>query len=146
MNRLGEARLLSSGKSFVEQNLLDDSRSWGSRLCGFACREAVTPRREFDVLNQIVDGHRELVKEAELVAGDMEDTALLERIFSAHTIEAVMHFAAYCYVGESVTDPAKYYQNNVASTLNLLKVMNRFGVKKFIFSAAISAAPHTSHK
>ena len=87
------------------------------------------------VLDNLVYGHRELVKEAELVAGDMEDTALLEKIFSAHTIEAVMHFAAYCYVGESVTDPAKYYQNNVASTLNLLKVMNRFGVKKFIFSS-----------
>jgi UDP-glucose 4-epimerase len=87
------------------------------------------------VLDNLVYGHRESVKEAELIVGDMEDTPLLEKIFSAHPVEAVMHFAAYCYVGESVTDPAKYYQNNVASTLNLLKAMNRFRVKKFIFSS-----------
>lgn len=87
------------------------------------------------VLDNLVYGHRELVRGIELIEGDLEDGNLLERVFAEHPIEAVMHFAAYCYVGESVTDPAKYYQNNLASTLNLLKKMLKANVRKLIFSS-----------
>jgi UDP-glucose 4-epimerase len=87
------------------------------------------------VLDNLVHGHRELVLGIKLIEGDLEDTRLLERVFAEYPIEAVMHFAAYCYVGESVIDPSKYYQNNVASTLNLLKTMIKANVRKFIFSS-----------
>jgi UDP-glucose 4-epimerase len=56
-------------------------------------------------------------------------------VFASRPIEAVMHFAAYAYVGESVTDPAKYYNNNLAGSLSLLEAMRKAGVNKFIFSS-----------
>jgi len=56
-------------------------------------------------------------------------------VFRSYPIKAVMHFAAYSLVGESVVDPLKYYENNVAATLTLLKVMMKFNVKNFIFSS-----------
>ncbi len=100
-----------------------------------AVRQLVRENIPVLVMDNLVYGHRELVRGVDLIEGDLQDLALLERIFSEHSIEAVMHFAAYCYVGESVTDPAKYYQNNVASTLNLLKAMLKYRVRKFIFSS-----------
>ena len=75
------------------------------------------------VLDNLVYGHDEFVNGADLIVGDSGNAELLERIFSQNEIEAVMHFAAYAYVGESVTDPAKYYQNNLVSTFSLLKAM-----------------------
>ena len=87
------------------------------------------------VLDNLVHGHRELVPGTNLIEGDLKDTSLLESVFSECPIEAVMHFAAYCYVGESFIDPSKYYQNNVASTLNLLNTMIKANVRKFIFSS-----------
>jgi UDP-glucose 4-epimerase len=93
---------------------------------------------EVIVLDNLSNGHRELVEEVlqvKLIVGDMSDRTLLENIFSTHKIEAVMHFAAYIAVGESVTDPAKYYQNNVAGTLTLLEAMLAASVNKFIFSS-----------
>src|SRR5918998_6853517 len=93
---------------------------------------------EVIVLDNLSNGHRELVEEVlqvKLIVGDMSDRALLDNIFSTHNIEAVMHFAAYIAVGESVTDPAKYYQNNVAGTLTLLEAMVAANVKKFVFSS-----------
>ncbi len=85
--------------------------------------------------DNLVYGHRDAVKWGAFEEGDMADENRLRELFTAHEIEAVMHFAAYAYVGESVTDPEKYYFNNVAATLNLLKVMREFGVNKFIFSS-----------
>lgn len=61
---------------------------------------------------------------------------MLRHVFSEYQIAAVMHFAAFCYVGESVTEPAKYYRNNVADTLNLLGAMVEGNVNKFIFSSS----------
>jgi UDP-glucose 4-epimerase len=87
-------------------------------------------------VDNLVHGHEEMVKWGELIKGDLADTALLKRIFGEHEIKAVMHFAAYAYVGESVTDPAKYYMNNVTNTVNLLNVMLEHGVDKFIFSSS----------
>ncbi|MEC4892848.1 MAG: UDP-glucose 4-epimerase GalE [Oscillatoria sp. PMC 1051.18] len=90
------------------------------------------------VLDNLVYGHRELVEEVlkvELVVGDTCDRAFLDNLFATHNIAAVMHFAAYTYVGESVTDPAKYYHNNVVGTLTLLSAMVAANVKKFVFSS-----------
>jgi UDP-glucose-4-epimerase GalE len=66
----------------------------------------------------------------------MGDLDLLRKIFSDHSVAAVMHFAAFCYVGESVTEPAKYYHNNVANTIALLEFMVKKGVSNFIFSSS----------
>lgn len=93
---------------------------------------------EVIVLDNLSYGHRELVEEVlqvKLIVGDTNDRALLDKIFSTHDIAAVMHFAAFIAVGESVTDPAKYYRNNVTGTLTLLEAMNDASIKKFIFSS-----------
>jgi UDP-glucose 4-epimerase len=66
---------------------------------------------------------------------DLGDEAALARILAAEQIEVVMHFAAFAYVGESVSDPLKYYFNNVVATLQLLRAMIKAGVKKFVFSS-----------
>ncbi|HAN45621.1 MAG TPA: UDP-glucose 4-epimerase GalE [Cyanobacteria bacterium UBA8156] len=90
------------------------------------------------VLDNLVFGHRELVEnvlQAELVVGDMDDRPLLDRLFRDRAIDAVMHFSAFAYVGESVTHPAKYYRNNVAATLTLLEAMVAAQVSRFIFSS-----------
>ncbi len=67
---------------------------------------------------------------------DIRDTEALEKIFSAHSFDAVIHFAAFKAVGESCKLPLKYYENNISGTVNLLKVMEKFGVKKIIFSSS----------
>ncbi|MHB9021681.1 MAG: UDP-glucose 4-epimerase GalE [Halothiobacillus sp.] len=97
------------------------------------------------VLDNLSTGHADAVKYGALVVGDMADTALLDTLFQAHQFDAVMHFAAFSLVGESVSDPAKYYRNNVSNTLNLLDAMVRYRVLHFIFSstAAIFGEPHT---
>lgn len=90
------------------------------------------------VLDNLVYGHRELVEDVlkvELIVGDTCDRALLDQIFATRDIAAVMHFAAYAYVGESVTDPAKYYQNNFVGTLTLLEAMLAASIKTFVFSS-----------
>jgi UDP-glucose 4-epimerase len=90
------------------------------------------------VLDNLVYGHRELVEDvlkAELVVGDTSDRPLLDKLFSTHNIAAVMHFAAYIAVGESVAEPAKYYRNNVTGTLTLLEAMVAANVKKLVFSS-----------
>ncbi len=90
------------------------------------------------ILDNLVYGHREPVEthlKAKLVVGDISDRAFLDKLFTTHKIDAVMHFAAFAYVGESVTDPAKYYQNNVVGTLTLLDAMRQHGIDNFIFSS-----------
>ena len=100
------------------------------------------------VLDNLVYGHREIVEkvlQVELIVGDTNDRALLDRLFATHEIAAVMHFAAYAYVGESVTAPDKYYRNNFTGTLTLLEAMLAASVKKFVFSStcATYGIPHT---
>jgi len=67
--------------------------------------------------------------------GNLGDGPFVRRVLEAERIDAVMHFAAYCYVGESVRDPMKYYFNNVVATLHLLQAMRDAGVRRFIFSS-----------
>ena len=97
-------------------------------------------------LDNLSAGHRDAVLHGELVVGDMADRAVLDRVLSSRRFDAVMHFASYIQVGESVTDPAKYYLNNVAHTLALLAAMRDHGVQRFVFSstAAVFGEPRYS--
>ena len=86
------------------------------------------------VLDDLSYGHQEAVDgAASFVEGSIADTKLLDTLFKSHRFDAVMHFAAYIQVGESVIDPAKYYQNNLVNTLNLFDAMVAHGVRHFIF-------------
>ena len=87
------------------------------------------------VFDNLVYGHREAVKWGTLETGDLADTNRLEEIFVKYDIDAVFHFAAYAYVGESVKNPRKYYNNNVVNTLHLLDVMIKHNVKYIVFSS-----------
>lgn len=88
------------------------------------------------VLDNFVYGHRAAVPPGvPLHEGNLGDAAFVGRVLRDERIEVVMHFAAYCYVGESVTAPLKYYFNNVVATLHLLDAMLAAGVKKFVFSS-----------
>ena len=86
-------------------------------------------------LDNLSAGHRDAVLFGEFVQGDMANVALLNRVFAQGQFDAVMHFASFIQVGESVQEPAKYYANNVVNTLQLLDVMRAHGVKQFIFSS-----------
>ncbi|MCU0533111.1 MAG: UDP-glucose 4-epimerase GalE [Hydrococcus sp. Prado102] len=93
---------------------------------------------EVVVLDNLSYGHPELIRDVlkvELIVGDTSDRALLDELFASREIAAVMHFAAYIAVGESVVSPAIYYRNNVIGTLTLLEAMLIAGVKKFVFSS-----------
>ena len=86
-------------------------------------------------LDNLSSGHRDAVLCGDFVHGDIADQTLLHELFAAKQFDAVMHFASFIQVGESVQHPAKYYQNNVVNTLNLLGAMQAFGVRRFIFSS-----------
>ncbi len=87
-------------------------------------------------LDNLVHGHREFARWGRFVKLDLDDRAGLVKLLAAEKFDAVMHFAGYAYVGESVSDPAKYYRNNLAATLNLLEASQAAGVDKFIFSSS----------
>lgn len=80
-------------------------------------------------------GHRDALLGGELVQADLADRAALDAVFAGRQFDAVMHFASFIQVGESVQLPDKYYRNNVANTINLLDAMVAHGVKRFIFSS-----------
>ncbi len=87
------------------------------------------------VLDDLSEGHRQALLGAELVEGSIMDRPLLFRLFEERDISAVFHFAARCYVGESVTDPGKYYGFNAVGTMNLLDAMVASGVQRCVFSS-----------
>jgi UDP-glucose 4-epimerase len=93
--------------------------------------------RKTVVLDNLVFGHQAAIVDpgVELVQGDVGDHALLRKLFETHRFAAVIHFAAFAYVGESVTDPLKYYRNNTAEPIHLLQVMREFDCKVFVFSS-----------
>lgn len=96
-----------------------------------------------EVADDLSSGHREAVLGAPLHVGDIGDAAFVDALLGEVKPAAVMHFASFIQVGESVTDPAKYYRNNVTATQTLLDGMRAHGVDKFIFSstAAIFGDP-----
>lgn len=104
----------------------------GSHMCKYLHGKGLQPV----VLDNLSLGHKESVKWGPLYKGELDDPKLLAEIFKNHDIKAMMHFAAFCYVGESVTEPLKYYQNNIAAPLGLLSSMLEHGVDKMIFSSS----------
>ena len=93
---------------------------------------------EVIILDNLSCGHRDIAEDLlglKLIVGDISDRPLLDSLFTTYKIAAVMHFAAFLEVGESVKEPAKYYRNNVSGTLTLLEAMLAAGVKKFVFSS-----------
>jgi UDP-glucose 4-epimerase len=99
---------------------------------------------EVSVLDNLSTGHREAVRWGPLVEADLLRPDTLDAAF-ARPVDAVMHFCARSLVGESVSDPYAYYQNNVGGTLNLLEAMRRHGVGRLVFSstAAVYGTPET---
>ena len=90
---------------------------------------------EVTVFDNLSRGHRDAVLGADFVRGDLLNPADLESLFQSRRFDAVLHFAALCYVGESVQMPREYYRNNVVGTLNLLNAMLDTGVRRLVFSS-----------
>lgn len=88
------------------------------------------------VLDNLSTGHRDLLLDTPLYVSDVSNKNCLDEIFRTHSVSAVMHFASFIQVGESVSNPAKYYDNNVLKTLVLLQKMLEHRVKNFIFSSS----------
>ena len=88
------------------------------------------------VYDNLSQGHRGAVPQDRLIVGDLTDRPLLEQVLRERRIDAVMHFAASAYVGESVEHPAKYYQNNIVGALTLLEAMRAAGVQRMVFSSS----------
>ncbi len=87
------------------------------------------------VYDNLSMGHRASVPADRLIEGDLSEQQRLDHVLVMHRIEAVVHFAAFAFVGESVTNPAKYYQNNLVNTLNLLEAMRRHKIGRIVFSS-----------
>lgn len=102
-------------------------------------------KRGYDVIvyDSLVHGYRQFAKWGEFILGSTSDPVQLDSVFSHYKIDAVMHFCAFIEVGESVTDPEKYYSNNLKNTITLLEAMNRHKINKIIFSstAAVYGMP-----
>ena len=86
-------------------------------------------------IDNLVYGHKHFVRWGEFLKGDVGNPAHLKKCFSRHKIDAVMHFAAYAYVGESVENPLKYYENNLRNTIELLHAVVENKVRYFVFSS-----------
>jgi UDP-glucose 4-epimerase len=92
----------------------------------------------YDVLiyDNLASGHKEAVSDFDMVVGDLADRAMLDQTFKENQIDAVVHFAGSIEAGESMTDPKRFYENNVVNGLNLLEAMLKYGVKKIVFSSS----------
>ena len=115
------AILVTGGAGYIGSATVEDLHKKGEKVV---------------VLDNLVYGHRQSVAEGiPFYEGEIGDQALVERIVREHSVEACIHFSAFAYVGESVTEPQKYYENNFVQTLRLLDVLIKTGAKKFIFSS-----------
>ncbi len=106
-------------------------------------RQLSNARCDVVVLDNLSTGHRKLLQGGEFIQGNLGDSDLLDRLFAAHAFDAVMHFAAFSQVGESMHQPLLYYRNNLAETVALLDAMVRHDIRRFIFSstAAVYGEP-----
>jgi UDP-arabinose 4-epimerase len=113
----------------------------GSQACKALAQAGYLPV----TFDNLVFGHPWAVRWGPLVQGDISDRAALDRAFEEHQPAAVMHFAAFAYVGESVTNPGKYFRNNVAGTLTLLEAMRDHAQTRLVFSStcAVYGNPKT---
>ena len=113
--------LIAGGAGYIGSHMVDDALAHGFEVV---------------VLDNLSNGHRDAVPDSvPFYEGDIADADLLAEIFQQHAIDAVMHFAAFIEVGESVTHPAKYFDNNTVKTIALLDTMRSHGVNKLIFSS-----------
>ncbi len=112
--------LVSGGAGYIGSHTVQYERGRGENLI---------------ILDNLGLGHREAADGVPLVVGDTRDRALLDRVFEENQVDAVVHFAAFAAVGESVERPDLYYNNNVAGTLTLLDAMIAHNVKRFVFSS-----------
>jgi UDP-arabinose 4-epimerase len=103
----------------------------GSHACKALAQAGYSPI----TLDNLVYGHRWAVKWGPFVEGDLADGTLLRKVMRDYQVEAVMHFAAYAYVGESMHNPGKYFRNNVVNTINLLDAMVESGIHNIVFSS-----------
>jgi UDP-glucose-4-epimerase GalE len=109
----------------------------GAGYVGSHCAKAVSASgHECVVFDNLLFGHREFAQWGKLIVGDVRDAAALDTLFGAQQIDAVMHFAALAYVGESVKEPGRYYDVNVNGTRVLLDAMVRAGVRAIVFSSS----------
>jgi UDP-glucose-4-epimerase GalE len=99
-----------------------------------ACKALQRAGHPVVVFDNLVAGHREAVRYGALVEGDVTDTGAVREALRRHDISAVMHFAAFLDVGESVREPARYYRNNVVGALSVLEAMAAESVRQFVFS------------
>ena len=104
----------------------------GSHTCKQLAREGF----EVAVVDNLSRGHRDFVKWGPLIEADIRDTALMREALRWFRPEAVIHFAAFAYVGEATADPGLYYDNNVGGTLVLLEAMRKHGVRRMVFSSS----------
>ena len=88
------------------------------------------------VYDNLQTGHRKAVKDTIFVEGDLTDSEKLRQTLHSYSIDSVMHFAADSLVGESVQDPLKYFNNNVKNSIQLLEILQGYGIKKFVFSSS----------
>lgn len=101
-----------------------------------ACKALAAAGHNPVTLDNFSTGNRGAVKWGPCIEGDIRDTELVRRLLNSHDITAVMHFAAKAYVGESVTDPAPYYANNVGGTISVLQACRQAGIGQFVFSSS----------
>src|SRR5215831_4630788 len=87
------------------------------------------------VLDNLSRGRAGFVPSGRLVAGEISDEAIVETLCREENVDVVVHFAAYAYVGESVAEPQRYYENNVANTIALLRALRRAQVGSVVFSS-----------
>ena len=99
-------------------------------------RELLHQNHKPVVFDNLQTGHRKAIKNALFIEGDLSDQEKLAKVFQTNSIDAVMHFAADCLVGESVQDPLKYFNNNVKNSLKLIEIMEQFYVKEIVFSSS----------
>jgi UDP-glucose 4-epimerase len=97
------------------------------------------------VVDNLAEGHRAAVGKLPLVVADLLDRERITALIQEHRIEAVMHFAAFAYVGVSVTEPAKYYHNNIVGTLALLDAMRACGINRIVFSSTCATYGNPQH-
>ena len=103
----------------------------GSHTCKALAAAGYTPVS----LDSLVYGHRWAVRWGPLAEVDLKDRTAVERVLREYSVSAVIHFAAFAYVGESMNDPARYFRNNVVNSLNLIEAMHAAGVNRIVFSS-----------
>jgi UDP-arabinose 4-epimerase len=103
----------------------------GSHTCKALARAGHVPV----AIDNLSQGHASAVRWGPLVQGDVRDRAVVERAIREHRVDAVVHFAAHAYVGESMRDPGKYLGNNVAGTISVLEAMRACDVRRIVFSS-----------